>query len=494
MDSTIRISQVQNVSQQLNLAPQLLQWLKLLQVSTVELSQMVQHELEINPVLELDTSRLPEEPVSISDDADSRNTSNLNDELPPTSFDHDDVSRRVDALHEIDNEWNDDFHPVELATPARSKEGQDLHQYVMESIVAPTPLFEHLEHQLVVAHLNAEDCRIARMIIGSLDRRGYLDSSLGDIAEQAQTTTDRVEKVLSIVHQMDPPGIAARDLHDCLSRQIDRKKDPIAFTIVKDFFDLLVCRNLNGIADAMQIDLSSVQEALVTIGQLNPTPGLELERNATEYVTPDVVVHKKDGRHVVELNDELVPALRVTDDSRKMLAGAASLPAEDLAYLRRKMRSASFLIQGIAQRQATLYKVACEIVRAQQDFFDGDNVEMGCLTMGRVARVIGVHETTVSRAISGKYVKTSKGILPMRAFFESGYSCADGSALTPGQVKKVIAEIVAHEAPEKRRTDIGISSLLEERGLKVARRTVAKYREELFIPSSKDRALLNTVQ
>jgi len=177
-----------------------------------------------------------------------------------------------------------------------------------------------------------------------------------------------------------------------------------------------------------------------------------------------------------------------------MLAGAANLPPEDLAYLRRKMRSASFLIQGIAQRQATLYKVACEIVRAQQDFFDRDNAEMGCLTMGRVARVVGVHETTVSRAISGKYMKTSRGIMALRAFFESGYSCADGSSLTPGQVKKVIAEIVAQETPEKRTTDIGISGLLEERGLKVARRTVAKYREELFIPSSKTRSVLSSVQ
>lgn len=491
MEPSVGVSQLQNVSQQLNLAPQLLQWLKLLQVSTVELAQLVQHELETNPTLELDISRNSDAPASPADDDASHDAQG--EEKDPLSaslsFEKNDVAMRIDALRGIDNECNEGRSDAGWA--ASSREDQDRHQYVMDSLVAPTSLFEHLSRQLAVARMNDEERRLAEIVVGSLDLRGYIDSSLGEIAEQAGCSTDLVEKVLAVVRQLDPPGIAARDLRDCLLRQVDRGKDPVAFAVLHDCFDLLSTGNTEEIARVLKVDPESVGKALATIGQLNPTPGLDITRTPTEYVTPDVIVHKRDGKYVVELNDEFVPSLRVTDDCRKMLAGTTGLCPADLSYLRRKMRSASFLIQGIAQRQATLYKVACEIVRVQQSFLDREEAEIGCLTMGRVARVVGVHETTVSRAISGKYMRTPRGIFPMRAFFEAGYSCADGSALTPNQVRKVIAGIVADEAPGKHTTDICISEILEKKGLKVARRTVAKYRQELCIPSSKDRIFLS---
>jgi len=490
METSLSISQVQNVSQQLNLAPQLLQWLKLLQVPTVELAQIVQHELETNPVLEMDISRSSDKSASTADDIDSRADNNSSDEPISATFDDNDLAKRVEVLRDIDDEWKDGSSSMEWLASAPGSEDQDRHQYIMDSIVAPTSLHEHLDRQLAVAPMTEAQRKLARLIIGSLDRRGYLDLSLKEIAELEGTSVSQVEAMLEVIHQMDPPGIAARDLRECLLIQINRDKDPVVFAIVHDCFDMLSKRETVAIAAELKINEDSIFDAFKRIGRLNPAPGLDVERERVEYVTPDVVVLKKDGQYVVELNDECVPNLRIMDDYREMLSGKTNLPTTDVSYLRRKMRSATFLIQGIAQRQETLYKVASEIVRVQQDSFDKEDGEIGSLTMGRVARVVGVHETTVSRAIAGKYMKTPKGIVALRSFFEAGYSCSDGSAFTPNQVKRTIAEIVANEEQGKCITDIEISEALAKKGLKVARRTIAKYREEMSLPSSKEREVL----
>ena len=487
MNNAIGIAQVQNVSQRLNLAPQLLKWLQLLQVPAIELNQIVQHELETNPVLELDPNHQPEATVSLPEEAAFQIDQGSNDDPVPATFDQADLAKRLEALHTIDNDWEESSASGANAASSGNKEIQDWHQHIMDSIVAPESLFEHLIRQLAVLHIDDQDRRLAEYIIGSLDQRGYLDASIQDIAANGNTTLEHVEKVLAIIHQMDPPGIAAHDLRECLCLQINRQQDPLAFAIVHDCFDQLSRRDVAGIAETLHCDQEAVHEALASISRLNPTPGLDIQRQAAEYVTPDVIVHRENGQCVVTITNDFVPALRLSDEYEKMLSGATKMAQADISYLRHKMRSATFLIQGIAQRQQTLYKVASEIVRVQREFFESKDSEIGALTMGKVARVIGVHETTVSRAVFGKYMKTPRGIFPMKAFFEAGYSCTDGSVLTSKQVKDVIADIVDNEAPGKHVTDIDISRIMEKRGLKIARRTVAKYRKELCLPSSKER-------
>lgn len=493
MDTGIGISQVNNVSQRLNLAPQLLRWLQLLQAPAQELGNIVQHELETNPVLELDPLPQSESEMAVPQEIESKVDRPNADEMP-ASFDQDDLSKRLEVLHDLDNEWEDGTSYAGADAAASNPDDQERHQYMMDSVSAPVSLCEYLNRQLTVLHLNEQERRLAEYIIGSLDNRGYLDGSLKEIAEQANASQANVEKALAMIQKMDPPGVAARDLRECLMLQVNPQREPLAFAILRDCFDLLSRRDIKGIASALDVEEESVEEALQSICRLNPAPGLDIQRQPAEYITPDVTVHLEDGRYILEMNNDFVPPLRINEDCQRMLAEAKKMSPTDLAYLRKKMRSATFLIQGIAQRQQTLYKVASEIVRIQREFFELENGEIGALTMGKVAKIIGVHETTVSRAVFGKYIKTPRGVFALKAFFEIGYACSDGSARTPQQVKDVIEDIVTNEAPGKHLTDIDIVAIMKQRGLKIARRTVAKYRSELGLPSSKDRAVRSPKQ
>ncbi len=486
----IGISQVQGVGQQLNLAPQLLQWLKLLQVTSVELNQLVQHELETNPVLELDSESPEVDPAAELEIEDAEIPVAGSDDPEVTSFDQKDFDRKMDVLREIDEEWQEDAAKGAYEAASTGMDDNDLHQFMMDSLVAPTSLFEHLSRQLLALRVSAADWKIAEVIIGSLDQRGYLDATIKELAAQAQSSEAEVEQVLEVIHHFDPPGIAARDLRECLLLQLNPDKNPLSYVMIKDQFDLVAARNVSALAEALDAEEDDIAEALDVIARLNPAPGRDVEEDRVEYITPDVIVRKEAGRCIVDMNEEFVPNLRISSECRNLLTAREQVTSADLAYLRRKMRSAKFLIQGIAQRQETLFKVASEIVRVQREFFDSKDGAMGSLTMVRVARVVGVHETTISRAISGKYMKTPRGIYPMRAFFEAGYSCADGSTITSGQVKKIITEIVGQEPKSKPATDVEISAELKKRGLNVARRTVAKYREEMGVLSSKERTML----
>jgi len=497
MDMSIGLSQAPTVSHQLSLAPQLLQWLKLLQSNSLELSQAIRHELETNPVLEAEPSQEDGDSGDTGEAADRAVETDVEAESPSTDgtveayFDDSDMARRMEVIEELGEEWREDLYAEERAARAND-ENDSRRQYMMDSITASSSLGEHLARQVSLSGLDEKGKRIAEIVIGSLDRGGYLTLSTAEIAAMAGVTPTEVAVALNVVKRLDPPGIAARDLQECLLLQLDKETEPLAYSIVRDCFDLLSRRAVDEIAERLPADDEEIRDAMAVIMKLNPMPGQGVAPEQPEYVTPDVIITRDDdGKLNIEVNSEFVPSLRISAYCRKLLSNPGKSGHQDIAYLRRKMRSAMFLIQGISQRQETLKRVATEIVRVQKDFFEDQGGEICSLTMARVASVLGVHETTVSRAISGKYVRTPRGLFEMRHFFKAGYSCADGSALSTDQVKNAIGDIVDGESQGKPLTDLDIAAHLKTRGLKVARRTIAKYREEMNIPSSKERILFS---
>jgi RNA polymerase sigma-54 factor len=474
-----------NLSQQLNLAPQLLQWLRLLQAPTLELETFIRHELETNPALEMDESH----PKEREDDAgDEEEIERQPTDAAPLTLDDHEVDSKLQYLAEIDSDWRAEYFQMNDQYRSSSAEAQEKHQFILDSLVAPRSLHEHLANQIRSLSLSDNDRTIAHLIIGSLDARGYLTASSEELAEMAGTSAPHIEEVLVQVRTLDPAGVAARDLRECLLLQLHETnpKHALAIRILRDHSDLLSAQLLSELARVTHTTEDGVRKAMAVIRALQPEPGRLFSASPVQHITPDVTVRKINGQYTVELNNEQLPRLRLSESCRRLLEEKTAT-SEDMAYLRRKMRSAAFIIHGIGQRQDTLKKVSGEIVRVQQKFLDEGQGELVPLTMANIAARIGVHETTVSRALANKYIETPHGVFEMRYFFRSGYACADGSALTPERVKELIAELIDRENPVVPLTDLQLAQALQKRGLKVARRTIAKYREETNYPSSKER-------
>jgi RNA polymerase sigma-54 factor len=474
------------VTQQLNLAPQLLQWLKLLQVPTTELSALVQAELESNPALESDDYNLDE-----SDRMEERES--WEKELASGDLagsDGADLERKFELLAQIDDEWREDYYRNGSDNVSDPDSEQKRHQYMLDCLVADTGLQEHLINQLATLGLAADELSLAELIIGSLDRRGYLGMPLQEMANLTGESMELLEGVLQRVQQMDPPGIAARSLSECILLQLPKGQacSKLAARIAADYLEQLAHANYRVIAAELDVEESQVQEAARWMTALcDPEPGRRFDQQPTTYITPDIRILKTEEGYRIELNNGTIPHLKISDGCRRLLE-QARISQTDQSYIRNKLRRAAFLIQGISQRQETLYKVSEQIVRIQGEYFDSSEGVLKPLTMSKVANLIGVHETTVSRAIANKYVETPRGLFEFKHFFRSGYRCRDGSAFTPESVKDMISELIRQEDPAQPLTDLDIvERLLKDRGLRLARRTVAKYRDEMSIPSSKAR-------
>jgi len=493
MNIGINLDHQINTSQQLNLAPQLLQWLRLLQLPTTELAAIVQTELEKNPALEVDGNNDEASDPSCEDSADA---DNHEVEIPDTdpiadtenTLEKENTEKeKYELLAEINEQWNMDSTHI----PGKNSQDSDTDEkqrYIMDSITSRPSLHEHLLNQLPLKEMSSKNIKIAEMIIGSIDEKGYLSLFLGNIAAATNSQINEVEKVLALIQNFDPAGIAARDLRECLLLQLqDHDEASLVRMIVSEYLDALARKQHAEIAKALNVDINDIMKAQQIIVSLNPAPGSKFSEKAAEYINADVIVHNIDGTYAAELNDTHIPHLRISASCRQLI-DKPGLKADEASYLRNKIRSASFLIQGIRQRQATLQKVAEQVVNLQQDYLANPTGEMKPLTMAKVAAIIGVHETTVSRAISSKYIRTPRGLFEMKHFFRAGYRCTDGSAMTPETVKNMISELIEKENPVSPLKDITIARILEKKdGLRLARRTIAKYREEMSIPSSKER-------
>ncbi len=487
MNMELNLGQSQQTSQVLNLAPQLLQWLRLLQAPTTELAAIIQHELETNPALEV------VEPVEdiIDETSKEKRTGYDNIEANKLDFSDNELGKKLEILAEIDEEWASEGNKTDYSA---IEEAQEKHEYALNSIQSKESLQEHLLKQLYLIEKNTDEkiLNACKIIIGSLDQRGFITISIKEIAELADLTEGSVWTAIRIVQGFEPAGIAARDLKESLLLQLERKglKNHIAYQMLEQYADYVEKRNYKELADKLDVNEEDILEAMKLLSTLNPNPASDFDFDPIEYISPDVIVRKVKNDYTIELNTTSLPQLKISEKCKELVEKANNISSSDLSYMRRKIRQASFLIEGISQRQETLLKVAYEIVRIQKKYFDTeDENEMVPLTMNKVAQIIGVHETTVSRAIANKYILTPFGLRSMKSFFKAGYVCADGSALTPDNIKEMIENFIKNEEASAPLTDLQIARLFKEKGLNVARRTVAKYREELGIPSSKERCI-----
>ncbi len=479
----------QGLALQQVLSPQMQQSLALLQAPVLELRNLVEQEMAQNPVLE-DMPQL--ERPGQEGGAGAAELSALDPAEPPADVLYDpttekaaavvdDFQARLEQLTQLDQEWRDYFSQTNA--PLRQADVDDeKRQFLFDSLTQPKSLRVDLEEQLQVSETPESLRPIAELIIGNLNEEGYLATPLAALAEQNEIEPAVLEQALKHVQALDPAGIAARDLRECLLLQLERygKQDSIEYRVVRDHIEALGRRRYQEIGDALGVYPDEIQDAAENIAKLQPRPGLEMSSELPEYVLPEVTVTATDTGLVVSLNDEALPRVRISHSYKDLLTQAATND-EVRDYLKEKMRAGKFLIRCLDQREQTIRRISEEIVRRQEGFFLRGRAHLKPMTMALVAEAVGVHETTVSRAVSGKYMSTPQGIIEMRALFTSGVATSDGGAMASTGVKEFIAEMVKAEDPNAPLTDDQIEARLKARGIKIARRTVAKYRNEMKI-------------
>src|SRR6266567_634144 len=467
------MQQSQNLALQQILSPQLQQSLVILQTPLLELRNLVQQEMETNPVLEeLPAESGPDERSEAESSADD----NFKDEF--------------EKLASLDEEWRD--YMAQSASYSSdgfrgSQEAQDKRQYFFDSIAVQETLQQNLMGQLNQTALNANDRTAAELIIGNIDDNGFLQSQPEEMALNSGIPKEEFEKMLALIQSFYPSGVGARDLRECLLIQLKREgnENSPECKIVSEYMEDLGKRRFPEIARRMGIGVEEVQKAADNISRLNPRPGQMFAAAPQNYVLPDVTVEKVDGEYQIILNNEQIPHLRISNTYKDIIASSSDRNGEVKDYIRDKIRSGKFLIRSIHQRQQTISNIAQEIVSRQRDFLEHGPSHLKPMTMGEIADAVGVHETTVSRAVSGKYMATPQGVFEMKYFFTSGYQTASGESMSNTSVKQAILDLVKNEDGNGPLSDQEIVLILSERGIPIARRTVAKYRTELnILPSN----------
>ncbi len=337
--------------------------------------------------------------------------------------------------------------------------------------------------QAKLSDLDEEQIEAMGFLIGSLDDRGYLTASLLELSLLSRKPLGKLKEAHRVLKTLDPPGIGAEDLQDCLLIQLKQRdrENSLAARVVKHHFNLLPRRRIPEIAKRTGSGLGEVEDAIEEIATLDPSPGRKFSDDTNHVVTPDVTVEKDNGYWTVSLNNEYIPRLRISNVCKEIIA-RGNLSKEEKEYIREKIRSGKFIINSIEQRQQTIEKITRCILTFQKEFFEDGLGKLRPLTMIQVAEDVGVHETTVSRAIAGKYIKTPHGLFPLKYFFTPGYSSGDGESLSNTTIKEMVAQIIDGEDPAKPFSDQVVVNKLKGKDIEIARRTVAKYREELGIP------------
>jgi RNA polymerase sigma-54 factor len=459
--------QSQNLSLQQVLAPQLQQSLLILQAPLLELRNLVQQEMETNPVLE----ELPNEPESPA----STDTAAADQEF----------KEEFDKLAKLDEEWRD-YMAQSSGYSARSQEDEEKRQFFFDSIVTQETLQQHLMSQLNQQVLNANDRKTAELIIGNIDDNGFLQTTPEEMALNTGIPQEDFEHILTLIQSFYPPGVGARNLQECLLIQLKRagKGNGLEYKIIAEHMPDLGKRRFPEIARRMGVTVEQVQKCANNIAQLEPRPGAIFAEAPKNYVVPDVTVEKINGEYQIILNGEQIPHLRISNTYKDIMAKEGN-GNEVKDYIRDKIRSGKFLIKSIHQRQQTISNIAHQIVSRQREFFEHGSSQLKPMTMVQIADAVGVHETTVSRAISGKYMATPQGVYEMKYFFTPGYQTSSGESMSNTSVKEAILDLVKNEDGNAPLSDKEIVEILSKRGIPIARRTVAKYRTELnILPSN----------
>lgn len=478
------LRQTMNLSQNLVITPQLQQAIKLLQMSRLELETQVRSELEENPILE-EAEVLKEEDFQRTKEAETQ-TASENAEAPVDVASSESVQ---DPQKQDEFEW-ESYLETQHKAPREASSGQEeIMNY--ENIISSTQtLHEHIYWQVKMAGFSENESLAADAIIAHIDDDGYLKVPLQQIAEEEKLNIDDLEDALSMIHEFDPPGVGARDLKECLlvqAKLLEEDTNDLVMLINNHLKDLEK-KNYEAIAKGLNRSMEEVIEICKIIYAMEPKPGRGYSGNDTHYVTPDVYVYKVGDDYVVSLNEDGLPKLKISNFYKNMLKGGANPTGDQKAseYIQEKLKSAVWLIKSIHQRQRTIFKVTDSIVKHQREFFEKGASALKPMVLRDIANDIGMHESTVSRVTTAKYVHTPQGIYELKYFFNSGISSSDGGEeLASESVKLKLKEIVSKEDPKKPLSDQKLVELLRKEGIDIARRTVAKYRDVLkILPSS----------
>jgi len=448
----------QSLSQQQALAPQMRRSLEILQANTMELGQMVQQALETNPVLE---------DVGESDSLDAIEHEDLDD---------------LSSLNETDDDWREDGI-VSGSTRNWSEDDEAARDHLYNSIVAPQTLQQHLLDQLAISAAPEAVGIATEALIGALDERGFFDQSPDSVARQFDIEPVVIKQALDLLRSFDPPGIGATDLRHSLLLQLERagETDSIEYRIVSELLEDLARKRYPPIARQLGTTIDRIVAAAEHIGRLNPNPGGDFNPSGNPQVRPDVVIEPiRGGGFEARLTNDYLPRLKISDFYKDLVAQTGS-DREARSYLREHLREGRTLMRSLSLRQETIHAIAERIVAHQGPFLRQGHRHLRPLTMNGIAEELGLHATTVSRAVAGKYVLTPHGMMEMRAFFASGYQTDDGGEISNAGVREAIQGLVEKENPAKPMSDAAIAEALAGQGIKVARRTVAKYREQLGI-------------
>ncbi|MDA8164568.1 MAG: RNA polymerase factor sigma-54 [Desulfobacteraceae bacterium] len=481
----LELRQQVKLSQQLVMTPQLQQAIKLLQLSRLELAETIQQEIEQNPMLD-------ETPGDYEPEAE---TAAGEPEQEPIDLEKTSEVRleenSTQTLSEIN--WEDYANEYEsgFSTPGASGSGREESDLPSRlDILSKKPdLQSHLRWQLSFANLTEEETEIANFIVGNLNRDGFLDVDEEEIGRATGAGPETVARVLALVQDLDPAGIAARNVKESLLLQLEKLGlgGSLAATIVRDHIHFLETKNYAAIAKATGQATDKVLAAVKVIINLDPFPGRVYSDEEPHYIVPDVYVHKLGDEYVILLNDEGLPRLRLNSYYREILKKSSAAPEATREYIQDKLKSAVWLIKSIQQRQRTIYRVVESIIKFQRNFFEKGVAHLRPLVLRDVAEDIGMHESTISRVTSSKYVHTPQGTYELKYFFNSAISQIGGEDLSSESIKNRLRQIVQAENPEKPLSDKAIAEIFEKEDIQLARRTVAKYREQLGILPSKYR-------
>ena len=470
------------LAQKLVMTPSLQQAIKLLQMTRMELETLLTQELVENPVLEEN---------EIVDDETPQREEEMAPEAPANGegLDHTESMENIDLDAYFGDYWEG---------PGQSSMMEEREEPPIEnSLSREADLYDHLLWQLHMADVTPRQREIVELIIGNLNPDGFLVATPEEIremgvAEEREYTMEEIEEALCIVRAFDPPGIACVDLRESLLLQMDIKgipQDALARRMIFEAWDLFLRRQFPAVAKKLGVELAELEEEVELVRGLETHPGRRFSTERPHYIEPDVFVRRVGEEYVIQLNDDGLPRLRVSRAYRRMLQTMRSegRQTEAQQFIKDKIRSAVWLIKSLDQRQRTIYKVAASIVRQQREFLDKGIEHLRPMVLRDVAEDIGMHESTVSRVVSNKYIHTHRGLFPMKFFFHSGIDREYGDNISSLTVKRKIEQLIQAEDPKRPLSDSELMRILNREGIQIARRTVAKYRDELSIPSSTDR-------
>jgi len=471
------------MTQQLKMTPQLQQAIKLLQLSRMDLVNAIREELLENPMLEEQSEIAASEPKTESaEQVAERESKEKEKDVEGDNENVDQVKEQID--------WEAYFENYSSPTPGSGKQrlrDDDLPGFEA-TLTKVTTLFDHLMWQLQLSDFNEQEERVAIALIGNISDNGYLQEvSPEQLAQELEQDPEYVEEILEMVQEFDPLGVGARDLRECLLIQARfHELGAIVCDMISDHLDNLEKKNYPAISRAMELEMEEIIEAAQLISQLEPRPGRPFIGEEPRYITPDIYIRKTKEGYQAHLNEDGMPRLKISHFYRQALSNQSS---DAKKYVTERLNSAQFLIRSIQQRQKTILKVTESIIKFQREFFERGVIHLKPLILKDVAEDIGMHESTVSRVTTNKYVHTPQGIYELKYFFNSSIQGSRGGSHASKAVKSMIRKLIAGEEPKKPMSDQKIVVLLKEyHGIRIARRTVAKYREAMgILPSSKRR-------